>query len=141
MCEKCLNPEFFLVRIFRIRTEYGDLLIYLEVNIYINSPLLKWRIDLYIAFYIIVPPIIPRKWKRCYQNYINHHLVQLLLRKLYIKILQSKSPYSVWMRENTCQEKLRIWTRFTKWIFYGFKRIEIFLFDCFLGICSLTKMK
>ena len=112
-----------------------------KVNIYINSPLPKWRIDLYVTFYIIVSPIIPRKWKRYYQNYINHHLVQLLLRKLYIKILQSKSPYSVWMRENTYQEKFRIWTRFTKWIFYSFKRTEFFLFDCFLSICSLTKMK
>ena len=50
MREKCPNTDFFPVRIFRIRTEYGEI----------------WSI----------------------------------------------SPYSIRMRKNTDQKKLRIWTRF-----------------------------
>ena len=33
--------------------------------------------------------------------------------------LRSISPYSVRMRENTNQKKLRIWTLFTQWLFLG----------------------
>ena len=34
----------------------------------------------------------------------------------YGNLIRSISPYSVRMRENTDQEKLRIWTLFTQWI-------------------------
>ena len=50
--------------------------------------------------------------------------------------LRSKSPYSVWIQENTEQKKLRIWTLFTQWqkqpkSFFWFICIILTLFSRF----------
>ena len=39
---------------------------------------------------------------------------------------QSKSPYSVWVRENTDQKKIRIWTLFTQW-----EVLYLLIFQCY----------
>ena len=44
-----------------------------------------------------------------------------ILRFTEIFIILCKSPYSVWIQENTNQKKLRIWTIFTQCTFYGIK--------------------
>ena len=40
----------------------------------------------------------------------------------YLDWIRSKSPYSVWMRENKDQKKPRIWTLFTLYIYYHIEK-------------------
>ena len=61
------------------------------------------------------------------------------------------SPYSVWMQENTDQEKLRIWTLFTRWAVSTIQQTKtssrntlkmkqtLAFFDIFRNVCIINQ--